>query len=271
MPPPHLYIAQLTQITPPAGALYYCLLNTDGSLSTCTQTGYGLSAPTGIVFNGSSFAYVTDYGSNAVYLCSVGLDGSLSACSSTGSNFQNPLQSAINGNTLYATNANSTGGVTTCSIGANGILSLCAQSSGSGTTGIAANSGFAYFGVDPMTVDVCAISASGSLAGCTSTGSVFSGAYGITLSGGYAYIANQGNGTVSVCSINPDGTFATCAASNIGGAPTDVVIKGSQAYVNDGTGNIQLCTVDAVGALTNCMVPNGGTGFSFGIQQIAVH
>jgi len=269
--PPHLYVAQLTQLTPPAGALYDCLLNTDGTLSTCAQTGTGISAPTGIVFNGSSSAYVTDYGSSAVYLCNVGIDGSLSGCASEGSNFQNPLQLAINGNTLYATNANPTGGVTTCSIGVNGTLSLCTQSSGLGTAGIAANASFAYVSVDPTTVDVCAIGASGGLANCASAGGIFSGAYGITLSGGYAYIANQGNGTVSVCSINPVGTFAACAASNIGGAPTDVVIKGSQAYVNDGTGNIDLCSVDAVGAMTNCVPSNGGTSFSFGVQQIAIH
>ncbi len=269
--PPHLYVAQLTQLTPPAGALYDCLLNTDGTLSTCAQTGTGISAPTGIVFNGSSSAYVTDYGSSAVYLCNVGIDGSLSSCASEGGNFQNPLQLAINGNTLYATNANPTGGVTTCSIGVNGTLSLCTQSSGLGTAGIAANASFAYVSVDPTTVDVCAIGASGGLANCASAGGIFSGAYGITLSGGYAYIANQGNGTVSVCSINPVGTFAACAASNIGGAPTDVVIKGSQAYVNDGTGNIDLCSVDAVGAMTNCVPSNGGTSFSFGVQQIAIH
>jgi hypothetical protein len=271
MPPPHLYVAQLTQLTPPAGALYDCLLNTDGTLSTCAQTGNGFSAPTGIVFNGSTSAYVTDYGSNAVYLCNVGIDGSLSGCASQGSNFQNPLQLAINGNTLYATNANPTSGVTTCTIGVNGTLSLCTQSSGLGTAGIAANASFAYVSVDPTTVDVCAIGASGGLANCVSAGGTFSGAYGITLSGGYAYIANQGNGTVSVCSINPVGTFAACAASSIGGAPTDAVIKGSQAYVNSGIGNIYLCSVDAGGAITNCVPSNGGTSFSFGVQQIAIH
>jgi len=155
------------------------------------------------------------------------------------------------------------GGVTTCSIGVNGTLSLCTQRSGLGTAGIAANASFAYVSVDPTTVDVCAIGASGGLANCASAGGIFSGAYGITLSGGYAYIANQGNGTVSVCSINPVGTFAACAASNIGGAPTDVVIKGSQAYVNDGTGNIDLCSVDAVGAMTNCVPSKRRHEFQF--------
>jgi hypothetical protein len=41
--------------------------------------------------------------------------------------------------------------------------------------------------------------------------------------------------------------------------------------VNSGTGNIYLCSVDAIGAMTNCAPSNGGTSFSFGIQQIAIH
>jgi DNA-binding beta-propeller fold protein YncE len=90
------------------------------------------------------------------------------------------------------------------------------------------------------------------------------------LAGGYAYIANQGNGTISVCTINPDGSLSGCALSSVGSAPTDVVINGSQAYVDDASGNVYLCAVGAAGALTNCVVSNGGASFNLGIQ-IAIH
>jgi hypothetical protein len=273
MSSPHLYVAQL------GGLLSYCVLNAaDGTLSSCASTGNGFSAPAGIVFDGNQFAYVADYGNSAVYVCNAGLDGSLSGCVSTGSNFQNPLQLAIGGNMLYASNANSTSGVTTCSIGVNGFLASCNQSPGAGTTAIALNSGsgpsYAYVGVGPNNVEVCAIGGSGGLTNCAGTGAGFSNVDGISVAGGYAYVANQGNGSngfVSVCSINPDGSLSnSCATYNIGAMPTDVVIKGGQAYVNDASGNIYLCSVSAGGALTNCTVSNGNATFSYGVQ-IAVH
>jgi hypothetical protein len=273
-PPPHLYVAQL------GGSLSYCSLNADGTLLSCGPTGNGFIAPSGIAFYGANYAYVADFGNNAVDLCYVAPDGSLSGCAATGSSFQSPLQLAVTGNFLYATNANSTGGVTACTIGVNGILTACSQSVGSGTTGVAADSSYAYIGVAANTVNMCAIGALGSLPGsCASTsagistGTGFSNANGISLAGGYAYIANQGNGTngtVSVCAINPDGSLSACTASSVGTAPTDVVINGSQAYVDDASGNIYLCAVGGSGALTNCAVSNAGASFNLGIQ-IALH
>jgi hypothetical protein len=275
-PPPHLYVAQL------GGFLSYCSLNPDGTLSSCATTG-SFSAPSGIAFYGANFAYVADYGNNVVDLCNVAPDGSLSGCAATGSSFQSPLQLAVTGTFLYATNANSTGGVTACTIAIDGTLSACSQSAESGTTGVAADSSYAYIGVAANTVNVCAIGVSGSLPGScaststgVSTGTGFSNANGISLAGGYAYIANQGNGTngsVSVCAINPDGSLSSCAPSIISSAPTaptDVAINGSQAYVNDASGNIYLCAVGPSGALTNCAVSNGGASFTLGIQ-IAIH
>jgi len=267
--PPHLYVGQLGN-----SSLYYCVLNVDGTLASCAATGGSVfGAPTGIVFNGNNFAYVADWNKHAVYLCSVGLDGSLSGCASTGSGFSAPWQLAINGTTLYATNADPTGGVTTCSINGDGSLSACIESLGSGTSGIAAGSSYVYIGAGVNTVDVCAIGVSGSLYGCAPTGTGFSGVDGISLSGSYAYIANQGNGTTSVCSIDTDGSLSGCVASITGVSPTDVVIKGNQAYVNDAiapSGNIYLCSVGPVGVLTGCMIYNGGTSFNYGVQ-IAVH
>jgi hypothetical protein len=271
--PPQLYITQF------GSGLDYCVLNTDGSLSSCAATGNGFASPTGIVFNGS-FAYVTDvnsptdYTQNHVWVCNVGLDGSLSGCVITGSNFELPWQLAVSGSTLYATNADGTGGVTTCTVNGDGSLSACTESSGTGTLGVAASSGFAYIGVDAHTVDVCMIGAFGALSGCNPTGGVFNVFDGgIYLSGGYAYVANEGDGSVSVCSISStDGTLSACTESPVGGEPTSVAILGAHAYVDDSSssGNIYLCTVGTAGALTSCAISNGGATFSTGIQ-IAIH
>jgi hypothetical protein len=269
---PHLYVSQYL------GPLYYCALNPGGTLQSCAATGNGFSAPTGIAFYGSSFAYVTDYFNNAVYVCSVQNDGSLSACAITGSNFQAPWQLAISGTTLYATSAVASGGVTVCTIDGDGTLSGCAPSAAvgttvSGTSGIAVNSSVAYVGVGAGTVDVCTVGALGALTGCImETDSTFADLNGISLSNGYAYVANLAGGTVSVCAANGDGTLAPCTASAIasGAAPTSVAINGNQAYVDDFYGNIYLCTVGAGGALTNCIVSNGGAAFNIGLQ-IAVH
>jgi hypothetical protein len=94
------------------------------------------------------------------------------------------------------------------------------------------------------------------------------GVNGITLSGGYAYFANQNNNTVSVCRIDIGGTLSGCAASPVGSQPADVVIKGNQAYVDDWNGNVNLCSVGAAGALINC-APSGPS-FNIGVQ-IAIH
>jgi hypothetical protein len=264
-PPPHLYVAQLS------GAFSYCALNADGTLSSCAATGNGFTAPTGIVFSGSN-AYVADYGANSVFLCSAAADGSLSGCAATGSNFQQPWQLAISGSTLYASNLNSSGGVTTCSIAVDGTLSGCTQSSGgTGTAGVAAGSSFAYIGVGPATVDVCAIGGSGILSPCALAGSAFSSPSGISLLNGVAYIANQGNGTVSVCTVNTDGSLSGCAASSLGSSqPMDVAFSGSQAYVDDTAGDMYLCSVGAGGALTGCVISDGGSSFPLAVQ-IAIH
>ncbi len=193
--PPHLYVAQLV------GPLYSCSLNGDGTLSSCAATGNGFTAPTGIVFSGNNFAYVTDYYSDAVYVCNAGLNGSLSACVSTGNNFQYPWQLAIDGNTLYATNAHMTGGVTTCAINADGTLSGCSESSGSGTAGVAVNSSYAYIGAGANTVDVCAVGVSGSLSGCAGTGSGFVGLDGITLSHRKRMLGRCGRQSFRLCAV----------------------------------------------------------------------
>jgi DNA-binding beta-propeller fold protein YncE len=108
------------------------------------------------------------------------------------------------------------------------------------------------------------------LSGCTAAGGTFSNADGISLANGYAYIANQGNGTVSVCSVDANGLFSACTASSVGSQPMDVVFSGNYAYVDDAGGNIYLCSVGTGGALSGCIVSDGGSTFPLS-AQIAIH
>jgi hypothetical protein len=280
---PHLYIPVVTPQVPPAlptGSLQFCVINGDGSLSSCAATGAGFTEPTGIAFFASDYAYVADYGAGKVFLCIVGSDGSLSGCSAQGSNFQTPVQLAVTGNTLFT--ANSDGSVTTCAISSDASLSSCALASGNPVSSIAVSANYAYVGVCissctgaplvPVTgIDVCAIGTTGILSGtCVVTGSGFSDPTGITLTNAFAYIADYGNGSVNVCAINPDGSLSACTPSYVGSGPSGVAINGGKAYVADDSGNIYLCTVGSAGALINCAVPSGGSGFDYGLQ-IAVH
>ena len=267
----YLYIAQIG--TPNVS---YCMLAADGTATACvaTSAGAAFSAPTGIAFNGSSQAYVADEGANAIFVCSVMANGDLSSCVDSGAPVTAPFFLAVNGSTLYSTSTS--GGVTSCAIGVAGILSGCSIDSGTGAaTGIAATSGFAYIAASRFNVDVCTIGPSGTLlTNCVLTGGAFTGPGGIALAGGYAYIANTGDGTVSVCSINAaDGTLSCSPGSPVGSAaPVDIAINGSYAYVDDFlSGAIDLCSVGTGGALTGCMVVStGSTTFSTPVQ-IAIH
>jgi hypothetical protein len=266
----YLYIAQLG-----APNVSYCLLAGNGTTTNCTATSASatFSAPTGIAFNGSGQAFVADEGANTIFVCSVMANGDLSSCVNSGATVAAPFNLAVNGSTLYSTSA--AGGATSCTIGVSGILSGCSIDSGTGAAaGIAATSGFAYIAASQSSVDVCTIGPSGTLStNCVPTGGVFSSPAGIALAGGYAYIADNSDGTVSVCPIGADGTLSSCLPSLVAGgsSPIDIAINGNHAYVDDDlTGDIYLCSVGTGGALSGCMIPAGSTTF-VGPFQIAIH
>jgi DNA-binding beta-propeller fold protein YncE len=142
-----------------------------------------------------------------------------------------------------------------------------------GASGIAVSSSFAYVGVGASTVDECAIGSMGGVIVCPSTGGGFLGVDGISLANGYAYIANEVGGTVSVCSVGGTGSLSACAISPIapGIGPSSVAVNGGRAYVNDSNNNnMYLCSVGNLGALGKCVISNGSTTFS-GAIQIAIH
>jgi hypothetical protein len=256
----YLYVAQLFSPT-----VSYCVLATDGTPTNCMPTSATFDMPAGIAFNGSGQAYVADEGANVVYVCSVMASGDLTNCVNSGAAVAGPFNLAVNGSTLYSTSTS--GGATSCTIGVTGMLFGCSTDSGTGTAGIAVSPGFAYIAAGMSSVDVCAIGPSGTLStSCTSTGGTFSSPGGIALAGGYAYIANTGGGTVSLCSINADGTLSCGPTYPVGPNPIDIAINGNLAYVDDFVnGEIYLCPVSILGALMPCTVV-GSTAFSTPVQ-----
>lgn len=71
-------------------AVIVCDVETDGSLTHCTQALASLNAPIGVAIDPLGlYAYITNYGDNTVLTCTIGNDGTLSACS-TSSGFTGP-------------------------------------------------------------------------------------------------------------------------------------------------------------------------------------
>jgi hypothetical protein len=256
------YVAQLT------GTLAACPLAIDGTLASCVATGGGYAAPTGIAFAGDH-AYVSDYYDNLVWKCDVSAAGALSACVSTGSTFLYPMQLDVKDGWLYVANAINFGGISSCAIGVDGSLSGCTRTAGSGLIALEITGDFLYTG-NGNNLQVCSVAAGGPPTGCVWTGSGFNSIWGVGLDAGFAYIGNQGSGNVTVCARNPvDGTLSACSNYAVGGGPTDVVIRGSRAYVADLYGDLRVCDIGAGNGLFNCASSTGGTSMSF-VLQIAI-
>lgn len=143
-----------------------------------------------------------------------------------------------------------------CTILANGTFSDCAPT---GPTGEEYVNLFAS--IDAMyivrdNVTVCSIEANGTLSGCklaykmADTG----GAYDIAIQGSRAYITNPGANTVSLCSINPDGSLSECTPTRIDfKSPETILVQGSTAYITSPFENeIRACSILETGEISYC-------------------
>jgi hypothetical protein len=166
------------------------------------------------------------------------------------------------------------GGVWVCSLAGDQSLSSCALTgSFNGVTGIAFNGNFAYVSeFNNNVVYVCAVATdgTGTLSGCTSTGSGFNSPVQTAVHGSYLYVPDANGGTyVTVCAINAtDGTLSGCggtagSASN----PSSVAFDGSFAYVNNWAGNPSLCTLSGVD-LINCATTAGSLAGGWSLTAV---
>jgi DNA-binding beta-propeller fold protein YncE len=109
------------------------------------------------------------------------------------------------------------------------------------------------------------------LSNCMTTGAGFDGPEDLVISGGYAYVTNTSNDTVSTCVVSGvNGTLSACTTSPVSGQPMGIALRGSQAYISTRNHGIYLCAVSGTGTLSNCALSNGGASFGL-LVQVAVH
>ena len=248
------------------------------------KTCAGTSDPLNVkASNEQAFAYVTDKANNLVNLCPVHPNGSLGVCSSLdnpNNTFNEPTGITLNhtGTMAYVANGllNTTNSVSFCSIEAGGEFSTCSDSgsifnkptsvtlNNAGTLAYVTNSA-----LNNNTVSLCPIIANGVFGTCGDSGHgvvPFNQPFGIAINnaGKIAYVtnsgsANQGAGKVSICPINPNGTFGNCEYDvNYGTAqPFGIALNsgGTIAYIVDGNtlDTVFACPITPTGSFGTCV------------------
>lgn len=252
------------------GALNYCAIRGDGTLTDCKPTGdLNIPSATGVAANGN-FAYIADNTQHDVAICHVGTDGSLSNCAYTGLNyFYGPFVLAAKGKDFYVTSSIGFNYIKHCTIENDGSLTGCAEVSFFELVeGITIDNGHVYMTLPHYdALWVCNIENDGSLPNCVQTGTGFDGPESVTTADGRMYVSNTESASVSTCDINgATGALSNCFTSPVDYGPMGIAIHEGHAYVSTRNGLIYVCAVGGTGALTNCAVSNGGATFGLMVQ-----
>ncbi|KTD53715.1 protein with a bacterial immunoglobulin-like domain protein [Legionella santicrucis] len=181
--------------------------------------------------NAASHFFITNVGQSKISVCPVNDSGFFQSCYLTTASFNAPQKVAMNTNwqQIYVTNGNNV------SICQNTIFPIPDINN-------CQDSGFAFS--TPIGIDILYF-----LNGSSVTN--------------FAYIANSGNNTVSVCTVAANGTFSSCvdAGGSFTSAPMDILISGSgsstsaTAYITLPSANqVQACTINiSNGLFTSCV------------------
>jgi len=215
----------------------YCSISSDGSFGTCIALSAGgalsFNSPQGINLDPAmAFAYITNsgvtgVGANTVYSCSISsVDGSLSSCNdTTGTGFNSPYGIVIDSTNTFAYITNlGANNVISCPIAANGLFTAasCADTTG---TGFSSPALIALANLSPVgtvayiansssaTVSFCTVPGGGLFGTCTTSGTLFSAPFGISVKSNLAYVTNNSVTTFCVLS-GTDGSLSNC--NNIG-------------------------------------------------------
>ena len=111
------------------GSTSFCSIASDGSFTSCSNTGNGFNQPYGIAINpAGTFAYITNFSGNTVLLCPIASDGSFTSCNATGSGFTFSDGVAVNPtrNFVYVADGGN-GRISFCVMNSDGTLSSCAN------------------------------------------------------------------------------------------------------------------------------------------------
>ena len=213
------------------GIVYRCILNADGSFSSCNPTiptGSYYTHAEGLSFttvNNTQYAYVSD-DVDSVFYCTLNSDGTFNTCQPTPSSNPptwRPISLTFNtiAGTQYAYVCNADGSVFQCTLNSDGSFNTCNATPSSG-----APSWTPY-----------------SLAFATVDGTQF------------AYVANT-NGNLYVCNIHSDGDLYSCNLSPTSGFTVAVEgFNGTQyIYLGDASSNVEQCSINSDGSLGVCTI-----------------
>ncbi len=250
-----------------------------GAFSNCSNTGASrLNSPKDIVLNASGTrAFISKSTNGGVTACDVNAtNGAFTNCSDiTGTGMTSGVGVALNssGNRIFFSNFGSNT-VVRCNVATDtGVLSGCITTTAwtySGPQGIALNStgSLAYVAnqssntVSQCTLDTSSNEANTVFSNCIDSGGTgFNRPTGIALntSGNRAFITNDGNNTVTQCSVNATtGAFSNCSSAGSGfTVPTGIKLNasGTRAFVSNWSNNtVDRCDVNVdTGALSNCL------------------
>lgn len=71
----------------------------------------------------------------------------------------------------------------------------------------------------------------------------------------YAYVANSGNSTLSICTLKNDKSFNSCEPIPIGvplSKPSSLVVAGNNLYISNSNSTVTMCTIGDTGVLSAC-------------------
>lgn len=214
----------------------YCVVNADGTLSSCADSGAGGDAhfdnTWAIAFNpAGTLAYVGDLNNadgSEIWICTVQSNGALWDGSSS------PHCTASG-----ATISGIVSGISFNAAGTRIYLSVFNQN----------------------LIRLCTVENDGTLTGCATTANINSAMSPVafTNNGTRAYVTDNADNEVFLCNVAGDGSLSGCAALSIGAVfngPTSVVFNQAetQAYVvNQNTSDVSLCVVDtSTGQFSSC-------------------
>jgi len=175
--------------------IYRCVINSDGTFSSCIITpASGAPAWTPRVItlatvSGTTYAYVTDFGSANLRMCTLNSDGTFNTCSTTPTSgapgwSAYGISFATVSGTQYAYVSDTTGKVYQCTLNSNGTFNTCIITPSSGAPSW-----------HPYGTQIASVNGTQ-----------------------YAYVADN-LGHIYQCSLNVNGTLNTCSVTPSSGAP----------------------------------------------------
>jgi DNA-binding beta-propeller fold protein YncE len=256
--------------------LSVCQINADAILSNCSQLNDpSFNGPSGVTLNAVGiYVDVANFNDNSVSICPLNSSGVIGPCvREQDPTFNGPVSIKSNFviKFVYVTNySNNT--VSICPVISPGVIGSCTAFSQSfaapNTVALNTVGTFAYVTNNQNnTVSVCPINSNGMFGTCVASnpGATFHGPTGIIINplGTFAYVDNStnvgGNRSISVCTINADGSLGTCTpfisslfnGDNFG--KIGINAAGTFLYiVNQSNNYISLCSLNSDGTIGTC-------------------